>query len=202
MTCWLGELTTAPRVRLLDLMPGSRSRTTQGCEAGCGTAASRLRAGCPPAASVRGCPFSGRSSRRLTKESELALPSAPFRVESSKSSCRRSTCWPRRHSSRRVGVTRVSGKLLSRYKTYLMRRRTRTGKRVPSAKALCLQRKSDCICTNPASASTQGEVLGGQICSDVSLYQTDRDEVAKIPFSLLRLEEPPRCTPPLTLAHL
>ena len=30
MTCWLGELTTAPRVRLLDLMPVSRSRTRPG----------------------------------------------------------------------------------------------------------------------------------------------------------------------------
>ena len=30
MTCWLGELTTAPRVRLLDLMPVSRSCTRPG----------------------------------------------------------------------------------------------------------------------------------------------------------------------------
>jgi hypothetical protein len=30
MTCWLGELTTAPRVSLLDLMPVSRSRTRSG----------------------------------------------------------------------------------------------------------------------------------------------------------------------------
>jgi hypothetical protein len=30
MTCWLGELATAPRVRLLDLMPVSRSRTRPG----------------------------------------------------------------------------------------------------------------------------------------------------------------------------
>jgi hypothetical protein len=30
MTCWLGELTTAPTVRLLDLMPVSRSGLAPG----------------------------------------------------------------------------------------------------------------------------------------------------------------------------